>query len=194
MRGRHIALEDTICSVCIHQGHGYLSCSCIGPVLQKQNEFQANQWDCRNEVALSTTPLLVVETMEESEIRNARIAPITPWNTAVSAPPAPQLGPNNYTSAAFTARSQSQSKKWDSSKPTPINTNLLYSRRLCAFSKKFDHKVQTCTNDCETLNDFNNWIQSSLNNIIENGGVTNGWEDRDKDFFIAQWIDQETGM
>ena len=83
---------------------------------------------------------------------------------------------------------------WDIAKPTPIYTNLPYNRQQCTFRKKFDHNVQTCTKKCKTLNDLNNRIQPSLNNIIDGGRVPNGWEDVDKDFFIAQWIDQGLGM
>ena len=43
IRGRYIGLNDTICSICGHKGYGYLSCSWIAPVLQKEKEFQANQ-------------------------------------------------------------------------------------------------------------------------------------------------------
>ena len=33
-----------------------------------------------------------------------------------------------------------------------------------------------------------------LNKIIDSRQVPNGWEDRDKDIFIAQWIDQGSRM
>ena len=65
MRGRYIRLEDTICSICGHKGHGYLSCSWIGLVLQKEEKFQANLQNSWNQTAPSTTPLPFVETMEE---------------------------------------------------------------------------------------------------------------------------------
>ena len=42
MRGRYIGLDETICSICGHKGYGYVSCSWIGPVLQKEKKFQAN--------------------------------------------------------------------------------------------------------------------------------------------------------
>ena len=33
-----------------------------------------------------------------------------------------------------------------------------------------------------------------MNKIIDGRKVPAGYEDADKDFFIAQWIDQDTGM
>ena len=111
VRGSYIGLEDTICLVCGHRGYGYLSCSWIAPVLQKGKKFQANQQNSCKEAAPSTTPHPVVETMEERQIRNARIARNTPWNTVVSAPPAPQAEPSNYITIAVTTRSQNQPKK-----------------------------------------------------------------------------------
>ena len=45
VRSRHIRLELTICSICGHKRHGYLSCSWIRTVRQKEKEFQANQRD-----------------------------------------------------------------------------------------------------------------------------------------------------
>ena len=167
MRGRNIGLEDTICLVCGHKGHGYLSCSWIGLVLQKEKEFQVNQRNSWNQTVPLTKSLPVVERMEEREIRNARIAPNTPRNTTTSASPAPQAGPRNYTAAAGTTRHQKQPTKWHVTNSTPINTNFLYNRRQCAFCKKFGHNVQTCIKKCKTLNDFNNGIQSRLNSIID---------------------------
>ena len=124
MRGRYIRLDDTISSICGHKGYRYLSCSWIGPVLQKEKELQVNQRNSWNQATPSTTPLPVIKTMEEREIRNARIASNTPWNTTASTSPAPQAGPSNYTTAAVTNRFQNRPKKCDIAKPTPINTNL----------------------------------------------------------------------
>ena len=189
MSSRYNRLDDTICSICRHKGHEYLSCSWIGPVLQEEKEFQSNQRNSWNHAGSSTTPLPVVETTEEREILNARIAPNTAWTTVASALPAPQVGPRNYTAAAVTTISAMRPTKWYVAKPTPINTNLPYNRYQYAFCKKFGHNVQTCTKKRETLHDLNNWIQPSLNHIIHCRPVPNGWEDGDKDFFIALWID-----
>jgi hypothetical protein len=196
MRNRYMSIEETVCSICGNKGHGVMSCSWTGAVLQKEKEFQANQRDSWKQEAPATTPLPVVETKEEWEIRNARIAPNTPWNTPASAPLAPQAGPSNYITAAVTTRSQNRPTKWDIAKPTPINTSIPYNRRQCAFCKKYGHNVQTCTKKRETLNDLNNRIEPSLNNIIDSGRIPNGWEDDNgsKDFFIAQWLDQGSGM
>ena len=124
--------------------------------------------------------------MEEQEVRNDRIAINTPWNTVASEQLAPQVRVSYYTTEAVTTRFQKQSTKWDIAKPTAINSNVLYNRWQCTFCKKFGHNVQTFTKKRETLNNLNNRIQPSLNNIIDNGRVPNGWEDGDKDFFIAQ--------
>ena len=156
--------------------------------------MQTNLKDSCNQTALSTTPLPVVPTIEEREIHNARIAPNTPWNTEASASPAPQARPSNYTTAAVNTRSQNQPKKREIATPTPINTNLPYNRRQCTLCKKFGHNVQTRTKRSETLNDINNHIQAILNTILDTGRVPNGWEDAGKEFFIATWIDQGSGM
>ena len=74
----------------------------IGPVLQKEKKFQVDQQDSWNKAGPSTTPLPVVETMEEMEIRNARATSNIAWNTAMSASPAPLASPHNYTTATFT--------------------------------------------------------------------------------------------
>ena len=174
MRGRYIGLEDTICSVCRHKRHEYLSCSWIGPVLQQEKEFLANQHDSRNQAASATTPLPFVKTMEEKEIRNTRIAPNTPWNTATSTPPAPRATTSNYRTIVVTTRSHNRPTKWNIAKPTPINTNLPYNHRQCVFCKKFGHNVQTCTKKQETVNNLNNRIQPGLNNIIDSRRVPNG--------------------
>ena len=81
------ALETIFCR--------YLTSSWIGPVLLQEKEFQANERDSWNQAAPSTTPMPVVERMEEKEICNARLAPDTPWNTPASAPPVPQDRPGN---------------------------------------------------------------------------------------------------
>ena len=132
--------------------------------------------------------------MEEREIRNARIATNIPWNTVASAPPALQAELSNYTTAIGTTRSQNWPNKCNITKSTPINTNVSYNPRQCAFCKKFGKQVQTYITMRETLNDVNNQIQPSLNNIIDCGRVPNGQENKDKDFYIAQWIDQVSGM
>ena len=132
--------------------------------------------------------------MEEREICNARIAPNTPWKMVASTSPAPQARPSYCTTAPVTARSLNQPKKWDIYKSTPINRYLAYNRWQCGFWKRYVRYVQTCTNKRETLNDLNNRIQLYLNNIINSGQVHNGWEDWDKDFLIAQWIDHGSEM
>ena len=143
MRGRYIRLNETVCSICGHTGNGYLSCSWIGAVLQKEEEFQENERNSWNQTAPFTTHVPVGETMEERKIHNARIAPNTPWKTATCASPAPQAGPSNYTTAAVTTRSQKRPTKWDMAKPAPINTNLPYNGRQCAFCMKLGYNVLT---------------------------------------------------
>ena len=103
--------------------------------------MQGNQLDSWNQAAPCTTPLPVVVTMEKREMRNARIAPNIPWNTTTYASVAPPASPSNYTTAAVITRSHNQPTIWNIAKPIPINSNLLYNCRQCAFSKKFDHNV-----------------------------------------------------
>ena len=158
VRVRYIGLEDTSCSVCEHKWHGYLSCSWIRPVVQKEKEFQANQPHAWNQAVLSTIPLTVVETMEEPEICNARITPNTLQNTIVSASPTPQAGLSNHTTTSVTTRFHNRPKKQDVAKPTPINTNLTCNHCQCVFFKRFSHIGQTGIKNRETLNDLNNYI------------------------------------
>ena len=188
MRDIFIGLDETICSICGHKRHGYLSCSWIGPVLHKVKEFQPHQRNPWNQAAPTTTPLPVVKTMEEREICNNRISSNTPWNTIASASPALQARPSNYTTGSITTRSVNRPKEWDIAKATSINTNLPYNRWQCAFCKKFAHNIKTCTKKLKTLHDLNNRIQPSLNNIFDRGRVRTGWDDWDKDFYIAEWI------
>ena len=58
----------------------------------------------------------------------------------------------------------------------------------------FGYNVLSCVRKHKTCNDLNNCIQSSLYNIINSGRVPNGWEDSDKQLFIAQWINQGCGI
>ena len=146
----------------------------IGPVLQKEKKFQVDQQDSWNKAGPSTTPLPVVETMEEREIPNSRIARNTLWNPEASGSPALQAGPSNYNTVVVASSSQNRLKKWDTAMPTPINTNLPYNHPPCAFCKQFDYNVQTCIEKRETLNDLKNGIYSSLNNIIDSRLVPNG--------------------
>ena len=124
MRARYSGFDDTICSLCGHKQHRYMSYSWIRPVLQKQKEFQANQLNSWNQAVLSTTALPIVKTRKEREICNDRIAINTAWKTTSSALLAPQDGPSNCTTVAVATSSQKRPTKWDIAKPTPINTNL----------------------------------------------------------------------
>ena len=58
----------------------------------------------------------------------------------------------------------------------------------------FANNAKTCNKTPEILYNLDKRIQLSLNNIIDSGQVPNGWEDRDKDIFIALRIDLGSGM
>ena len=130
--------------------------------------------------------------MEEREICNVRITPNIPWNTLVYVRPAPQAGPSTCTTVAITSRFHSRPTTWDTAKPSLINTNLFNNYALDACGKKLAQNVSMYIMKCITLNDLNDYIEPSWNDIINSRQVPNRWEDRDKDFVIARWIDNGT--